>query len=65
MILEVMNQIKNTDYKLDIHLNKQYKFKVSRQMVQKSSLVAKLKAKVVGFYNHQLIYTSWTINCKP
>lgn len=49
MILEVMNHITNTDDKLDIHLKKQYKFIAYRHMVQKSSLLAKLKTKVMGF----------------
>jgi hypothetical protein len=49
VILEVMNHITNTDNKLDIHLKKQYTFIASRKMVQKSSRLAKLKAKVMGF----------------
>jgi hypothetical protein len=49
MILGVMNHITNTEDTLDIYLKKQYKFIASRHMVQKSSLLAKLKAKVMGF----------------
>jgi hypothetical protein len=49
MILEVMKHITNTDDKLDIHLKKQYKFIDEGQMVKKSSLLAKLKTKVMGF----------------
>jgi hypothetical protein len=44
VILEVMNHITNSDDKLDIHFKK-----MPGKWLKKSSLLAKLKAKVMGF----------------